>query len=181
MGIETIAIIGLVVAAAGGAFAIQQAQETANAASQAAEANLRGAETEAARQRKEVDRISQEEKTDVVRRADAELGAILAVEGEFGASPSTFSRLVQEVSFLEGIDLSRTDSNRESRLGAIDAGVEAARQGATNSITFARNAERAAITKGILGFVGSGLQIGAGVEARNFEISQAKNPAPKGS
>ena len=79
---------------------------------------------------------------------------------------------------IDSLDLSRIDKNRDARLGAIDAGVEAARQGATNSITFARNAEKSAITGAILGFAGAGLQIGAGVEKRKFATQQAKNLRP---
>ena len=180
-GLEIIVIASLITAAATAAIQIDQAQKTAKAQTKAAEANLRLAEAEGTRQRKEVTRLDQEAKSDIVRRADAELGAILAQEGEFGASPSSFARLTQEVSFLEGIDLSRTDSNRESRLGSIDSQIASAQQGATNSINFARNAEKSAITGAVLGFVGSSLQIAGGFAANKASLAAAKNLAPSAS
>jgi HAMP domain-containing protein len=135
----------------------KQAHATADAARDSA--NLRMSEL--TRQQEETNRVAREDRSDIMRRADQELGAIRVAAGEVGATDSSFARMVQELGYVEGLDLSRIESNRKARIDALQSAKTSTRQDYLNTTTQAFNQAKAATTNAILGFVGSALQIGA--------------------
>ena len=150
-----------------------------SAANSAAEQNARFQQENAEAQNRELSRQqravrdqAREEKSDVIRAAERELGSLRVAEGAAGLTSTAFLGLVNEVASLEGIDLSRIDRNERDKLDALQAQKEAAARGATNNI-IAFNTEASISNQKAIGTaVGSGLQIGMKV----YGLSQADNP-----
>ena len=140
----------------------QQSQAKAAAAAEqaAAERNFALRNEELTRQQVETNRIAMEDRSDIIRRANQELGAIRVASGEVGASQSSFVRMVAELGATEGIDLSRIESNRKNQVASQQASKRSAAVDYSNTVTRARNEYKSAVTNSVLGFVGSGLQIG---------------------
>lgn len=175
MGLETLAIAGLALSAVSSFASIGQAQAQAGAAKKAAAANYQLQSEELTRRQKEENRLAAEKKSDVIRKADQQLGAVRTAQAEMGASPVSFMRLFSEVGGVEGLDLSRIEGNRKNTIEALQAGKKAAGQEYANTITSANNQYKAAVTSAALGFVSSGLQIGADYHSATTAEEIARN------
>lgn len=158
---------------------IQNAKANAKATAEAARQTFEAQDAELTRQQKEANRVAAEEKSDVIRRADAELGTIRAAAGGMGASGTSFLRLVNEVGAVEGMDLGRVASNRKGHSEALQAQKRAARQGQINTTTQAYNRAKSEITSAALGFVTSGLQIASTAYYRSKRSETDKNKRKK--
>lgn len=177
MGIETALIVGsLALSAVSAMGAISASKQQGAATREAAGENLALQTTEFRRQQEVVNEISQEEKSDVIRRADQQLGSIRATAGEVGASASSVVRLLAEVGGVEGTDLSRIESNRRNKVESLQTSKRAAGQDYTNTVTASYNKQKTEKTGAILGFVSSGLQIGGAAYGRSLIRDQATNP-----
>jgi hypothetical protein len=130
---------------------------------------------EVARQQEEVNRVSQEQVSDRIKKANLELGTVRVLALERGVSGTTMIGLARHIGYLEGVDLSRIEKNRE---GNIEAG-EAAKKNAQNryfsEISIAANQKRVATTSAILGAVGSGLQIAGGYYQDQMYLKSLEN------
>ena len=115
---------------------------------------------EATRQQQQVNEDAASQKSERIRRADRELGTLRASMAERGVSGATFTGLVSQVAFFEGLDLSRIETNRARNIEAGEAAKRAAREGAITTIDIAENQRNVAITGAVFQGVGSGLQIG---------------------
>lgn len=141
----------------------------------AAEANLKAWKAELNRQKSELPRIYGEERSAVIRQTQTELGRMSVAASEAGLSGSTFARMLNELSFIEGTDLAAIDYNEDQSEAAIDAAIVDAETGYRNEITTARNQMRAQSTNAWLGFAGSALQIGGDWYSRWREQQIARN------
>lgn len=176
MGMMAILAAGSLALSAVTAFTgTQRARANAEAEADAAAQEFALQQTELTRQQREAQGIAQEERSDVVRRANQELGTLRAMTGEMGASPNAFARMVAELGGAEGIDLARINRNRDNRVSALQASKDSSSQQYTNRATAAYNQGKSQITSSVLGFVGSGLQIGAGYQARQQDLEIARN------
>lgn len=175
MGIvEGAAILAVVIAAASAAAQAAAAKQQARVIVQAAEDDNVLIQNEFTRQQVEVERVSEEAKSDVVRRADAQLGTLFASVGELGSSTSTIQRLVAEIGGFEGLDLSRIESNNRADVEALQARKVAASQGSTNVIAGAtRAAANAQIGAGIQ-FAGGALQIGVSFAGKKAQLKRSQ-------
>lgn len=179
MGLETVgiglAIGSLLVSGISSFVGMAQAGAQADAAAAAAEANFEREQEELTRQQRETNRIAREEKSDVIRKADQQLGTIRAAAGEAGASATSMVRMLVELGGAEGTDLSRIERNRENRVEALQSSKKASAQGYTNTVTRAYNEAQSRQIDSILGFVGSGLQIGSSYYAAQQQLELARN------
>lgn len=152
-----------------------QAKSNAEAEAEAAAQENTLRQQELTRQQEEVQGIAREERSDVVRRANRELGTIRAMAGEMGASRGAFARMVAELGGAEGIDIARINRNRDNRVDSLQASKVSSTQSYANRVTRANNQASSQITSAALGFVGSGLQIGSGYYQRQQDLNLAQN------
>lgn len=138
---------------------------------QAADEELQFSRRETQRERADVTQQATEQKSDRMRRAIYELGALQTATGESGIGASTAARLEAEAGYAAGVDLSRIENSRRNAMLTLDRQDEAAlisRNSRVTNATFAgQSAERSARagnTRAVLGGVGSALQIGAGYQ-----------------
>lgn len=154
---------------------IRQADAIYEATQSAAQTNLQLQQQELLRQAQEVDEIAAEQMSDRIRAANRELGTLRAAFGEGNANLQTFARLVGDLAYYEGLDLSRIESNRKGKLGQLRAADDRARQEYVNTITGAKMERKATKTGALLGFAGSALQIGSDYYFRQQYLDLAKN------
>jgi hypothetical protein len=135
---------------------------------QAADTELQFQRRETQIQRDDVAKQAVEQKSDRMRRAIYELGALQVATGESGIGASTAARLEAEAGYAAGVDLSRIENSRKNAMRTLDRQDEASLINRNNRVvgaTFAgQSAERSAKagnTKAILGGFSSALQIGA--------------------
>ena len=135
---------------------------------QAADTELQFQRRETQIQRDDVAKQAVEQKSDRMRRAIYELGALQVATGESGIGASTATRLEAEAGYAAGVDLSRIENSRRNAMLTLDRQDEASLINRNNRVvnaTFAgQSAERSAKvgnTKAVLGGISSGLQIGA--------------------
>ncbi len=175
-GFSTFLTIGkLIFSGVSAIVSARQAQQQADAQFAAQLQNFNNQQTELTRQQTEANRIAEEEKSDTVRRANQELGSIRVAAGEQGASESSALRIANELFFVEGLDLSRTEKNRLNRVTSLQSSKDSSRQGQQNIITQSFNEASRTLTSSVLGFFGSGLQILGDVDKRNREADRRRN------
>lgn len=178
MGIETAMLLAIGSVALSGVTSFVQAGAAHKQAEQAAQAAADTAThrmRELTRQQEEVQRIAREDRSDVMRRASQELGAIRVAAGEVGATDNAFLRMVQELGYVEGVDLSRIESNRRNQIEALQEEKKAVSQGYLNTTRQLFNQARVQKTQAVLGFVGSALQIGATYDYRSRQLEAMRN------
>ena len=178
MGLETAAILAIGSMAMAGVttfVSIQQANSQAEAAGRAANATFVERDAELTRQQDESNRLADEDRSDVVRRADQELGSLRVAMGELGASATSQAALLSEIGAVEGINLGRIEGNRKNSIESLQAGKRAAKVGYNNTVTQAYNQAKASNTNALLNFAATGLQIGGGEYARQQDASRATN------
>ena len=152
-----------------------QAQAQAAAAEAAARENNELQQEELSRQQRDVREVEQQAKSDRVRQAERDLGALRVAEGEAGLTSTAFLGFVNEVAASEGIDIARIDANADERAAALQAQKRAVAQGATNTIIQARNEARSTTQRAIFEGIGSGLQIGFRAIDRQDRLAAQKN------
>lgn len=189
---------GIALSAAGSFMQYQQANAAAEMQQQAAAAeyeqaqetawtNLKNQEEEFTRQQELVDRKAKDEKSDLTRRLNAELGALRVAIGEGGAAGSNNAiAMFNDQSYLGGVELSRVEANRKENLEAIDADKRVAGQQFVNvnntaslnyaiSSAEARMRASAARTNAFIGTLSSGVRIVSQGYGQRQQINQAKD------
>lgn len=147
----------------------QQAQQQQIAQQQyaAADAEYELNNKQIAGQRDDVNEVAAEEKSDRMRRAIYELGALQTGVSESGLGIATGSRIEAEAAYAGGVDLSRIESNRQRRQGNLDTQAEQVRlnrearvQSTYQNLQVVGANTQAAKTGAVLGGVGASLQVG---------------------
>lgn len=157
------------------------ASKAANDQAAAAAESAQLAIDEQTRQQREQNRVSDEEKGDRARQADAELATMQVISGERGGlQTNTYARQTFELGYVEGADLSRIEANRKARIDAMQASKVAARQGAVNSIIEAKNTKTAAYVGAGLKTLSSAVQIGAGAYQQASYLDMLRNKGAQG-
>lgn len=131
--------------------------------------------TEVARQQLEVNRISNEQKSDRIRQANTDLAGARMSAMERGVSGTTMAQIVRNVAYLEGADLTRMERNRLSNIAAGEAQKRSAKNGYFETVNIAANQASAATTSAWLGFAGSGLQIAGNYYNGQTQLAAAQN------
>lgn len=148
----------------------------------AQELQFRQKETQA--QRQEANEASVQQKSDRMRKAVYDLGALQVATGEGGLASSTAFRIEQEAAFAAGVDLGRIEGTRRNQMRAYDTQLEGARIdyenrtkaaqiGAQSRVESAYEQNQARNTSAVLGGFSSALQIGAGRTATTRPTSIA--------
>jgi hypothetical protein len=156
-----------------------QAQAAAKAQAQAAEMQAQATYAEATRQQTESNRIATEQKSDRIRQADQELGTLRVIVGELGSSSATSTNFFKEAGYIEGLDLSRIESNRQARIDSLQASKEAAHTGAMNTVSMANQQANFRTTNALIGFAGSALRIGADTYGKYQQIQDEAGKVKK--
>ena len=177
MGLETaLAVGGLALGAVSAGTQTFMSSQHAAAQADAAKLNFDFRNAELTRQQSEINRVAEEDKSDIVRQAEQALGAIRVAASEVGATGSTsFMRMLAEVGAAEGRDLSRIERNRKESVASVQASKRAAAVSGQNVVRQAQNEQTAGIVDATLGFIGTGLQIGTGYHRRRVDLELAKN------
>lgn len=171
--ITALAIASTVAAGASAGASFVGAQQQASIAAQqardaqaAALANYEMVQEENTRLQVQVNESAAEQKSDRIRQANAELGA-LRVAADRGLSAATIDSFAGEIGGMEGIDLSRVERQRERDVDALQTRKQAGLISYQSDIATIQNEARAAANQARgqaigagLGFIGSGLQIG---------------------
>lgn len=164
-----LAIGSLAMATVGTVNSIMQANAAADRASKIASQNAQAAYAQLGKQQEEANRIATEQKADRIRKADHELGALRA--NDFvNDGGSRFGSLLNELGYVEGLDLGRIETNRKNTIDALQSKKQNAQLGAIEQGSAAAMMAQNQTTSSALGFVGSGLQIGAGYYARQESL-----------
>ena len=131
----------------------QQAEQQAAIARQQAEAEYAAARaraeaeySEANRQIAEVQKQEIEEKSDLIRQANEQLGSLRAAETAL--TDGSLGNLFFESHYQNSADLVRITENVDKQVDAGRAAKAAASQGFTNSITIARNNAQNTLLRG---------------------------------
>ena len=178
MGLETATLlaIGSMATTAVSTFVSMGQAESQSEAREAAARRTREARyTEATRRQEETNRVAQEKKSDVIRQAEAELGALRVAGGETGATPGSMTRMIAELGAVEGIDLGRIEKNRKSDVAKLQQDKKNASTAYTNTVTEAYNTAASETTNAVLGFAGSALQIGTDYHRRQEDLDIRRN------
>lgn len=154
-----LAIAAVALAAAGTGMAVKQSMDSADAASDAAKEQNEYALAEGERQQKEIYEVTREQKSDVIRKADAQIGTLRTITG---GTAGDFSRMVAGISGSEGRDLARIESNKRGQIAAVEAAKKASQVATLGNLRQITNQKKSAITKSAFNFAGSALQIGGG-------------------
>jgi type II secretory pathway pseudopilin PulG len=91
MGMAAIAVAGLALSAVSTFAQMRSASDAAQGEMDAAAATAKLQMAEATRQQEETNRVATEDKSDVIRRANYELGTIRATASELGAGGTSLS------------------------------------------------------------------------------------------
>jgi hypothetical protein len=179
-------MIGLAVMSA--AMSVMQAKGSANAAAKSGAIQEKAAVqqtlaqyAEADRQEGQVNGVAEEQRSDRMRQATAELGTMRVLTGERGTSETTTNALLGEVGYYAGLDLSRIETNRLDNIAQGEAAKKAAQQGGQNTLDIVNNQISVANKTVGLSVLGAGLQI-AGTTANqtiDYYTAQAAAEAAK--
>lgn len=146
----------------------EAAQAQANAQAQSSALAI----AEADRQQAETNRAANEQKSDRMRQAEADIARARVASAEgFGS----LTREVAELGYLEGVDLSRIEANRAGQVNALQSRKNAAALGASVAQDNANRTADAAPTSVLLNSIGAGVQIGARQEYYDQAVERAKN------
>jgi hypothetical protein len=127
------------------------------------------------RQESEGKRIATEQVSDRIRVADQQLGTARVTAGERGVSASTMRSFARAIGFVEGLDTGRIRAQNVQNIRAGTASKKNAEQGVFDSINIVNNQKAIATQSATLNFIGSGLNIAAGVYAHNAALNAAQN------
>ena len=177
MGLETATLLAIgtfALASAGTFVAISQQAKSAKHNAEAAATAAQMRDEELSRQQKQINEAAQEKKSDTVRHAEQMLGALNVANAENGLSTSTFDRMIAEIGYAEGIDLSRVERNRNDSITALQAQKRAGSFSAGSSIEAEALKMQNAGLGGALSVVGSGLQIGSSAYYRQERLDAAE-------
>ena len=155
MGLQAVFAIGSLVFQTVSAFAkAGAAQDAADEASDIARENNQLQQQELTRQQQEENVAAREQRNDRIRQANAELGALRVAAGDSGLAGTTFSGLAFDLAYTEGLDLSRINKNRDSRIEALQSDKEQARLNAKATITSAQRKASSAKSAAFIGLAG---------------------------
>lgn len=157
------AAVSIAAAAASTAMSIQSNKESAEANMKAQAEQARLNAVEARRQQMEINKQAHDDKSDVIRKAEADLGTLRAVSGGMGASASSFTRLLMDISGSEGRDITRVERNRQAHIDALQADAEAGRAASVNNIRSIRDDANNKRTQAYVGLASTVLTRGVSV------------------
>lgn len=171
----TLLIAAMVAAAASAAYTGYAASEAAAQQKKAADQKAQDQYAELTRQQAAVDDQAKNQKSDRMRQADQQLATLRVDFGEAGqGGTASYDRMVNNISYVEGMDLSRVEANRTNDLENLQASKVAAQHGAQNDINLATmQAQNATVGAG-LQFAGTALSLGT-----SYNNSQAQLAAIK--
>ena len=166
----------------------QQAKQQAAIAKQQAEAEYAAAKAEAEARYAEANRqIAEsqekeiEDKADLIREANEELGTLRA--GETALTDGSLGNLFFENMYQNSADLVRITENVDKQIDAQRSAKSAASQGYTNAVTIAKNNAQntlmranAASNSAKLQAIGSTLQVAASANKDRMMINAMKGP-----
>lgn len=145
--------------------------DAANAAAEDQAAIAQAQINEIERQKGEVNKQADDEKSLRVRQAEADLARARVASAEgFGM----INREIGEIGYVEGFDLSRIESNRKGQMAAMRSQQEAAKQGGVMAYNNAKRTSSAARTSAVLGTIGAGVSIGASAYGQQQQLHAAK-------
>ena len=157
----------------------QRAAAQAQSEYRAAEANVKAQYAEENRKIAEKSLDALDEQSDRIRAANEAMGTFMAAENSL--SDGTFASLVFEEAYGDALNYVRMDRNAKREVASYDANKYAAEQNYINTVTQSKNQAdnymqeaNARKTGAILGFVGSGLQVGTSYYA-NQNVVDAIN------
>ena len=149
------------------AAAAAQARRQAEAEAKAAKARAEAEYAEANRQVAEAQQKEIQDKSDLIRDANEELGAMRAAETSL--TEGSLGNLFFENDYAHSVDLIRVSDQTDKLIDAARAQKAASSQGYTNAVTIAQNNMQNAVLRAsaqadsaMMGFVSSGIQIAAG-------------------
>ncbi len=149
------------------AAAAAQARRQAEAEAVAAKARAEAEYAEANRQVAEAQQKEIEEKSDLIREANEELGAMRAAETSL--TEGSLGNLFFENDYAHAVDLIRVGDQTDKMIDAARAQKAASSMGYTNAVTIAQNNAQNAILRAgaqsaaaTMNFVSTGIQIGVG-------------------
>jgi hypothetical protein len=161
------------------AAAAAQARRQAEAEAVAAKARAEAEYAEANRQVGEAQQKELEDKSDLIREANEELGAMRAAETSL--TEGSLGNLFFENDYAHSVDLIRVADRTDKMIDAARASKAASSQGYTNTVTMAQNNAQNAILRAnaqsqaaVMGFVSSGIQIGVGQYKHDQTINAIK-------
>lgn len=159
----TVAVLALVSSTTMGVMQMQAADEQARKQEDALRRSYAAASAENTRLEAENNRIADEQKSDVVRKAEGELGTIRVAAAELGMSDASLTGAYAQQGYAIGMDLSRLEKNRSSQEQALQAQKLAGAMGTQASVTATWNQASNSNTQAIGSMIGSALSIGGKV------------------
>lgn len=157
MGWEIIAMLAM--SAVSGLSSANSASKQAEASAAMAQANAQRQIDELSRQESENNAKAAQEKSDRMRAAEKELAAARVASAE---GFSMGDRLMQEIGYNEGLDLSRIETSRQNYSAAIKSRMNAAAFDANQQIKAADQQAKQASNSAFMGMIGSGISIVSG-------------------
>lgn len=142
------------------------------------------------RQAEIIDRQAKDAKSDIARKSRSEMAALRVAFGETGATETNNAlSILDNESYLFGVDISRIEANRRESLDAIQSDKRAAAQDMANTVnaaTLNANINRAearleaqnARTSAFLNFLGTGLNIANRAYSQQTSIQMAQGYQP---
>lgn len=162
MGMEALTIAAIAMSAVGAVMSSSAAADQASMQAEMAHQQAQAQVNELAQQQADVNAKANEEKSDRIRQAERELASARVASAE---GFSMTNRLVGEIGYNEGLDLSRIESSRVNSTEAITSRMKAASAGAVNTAKLANAQASAASNSAFIGAIGSGMSIaGAGYD-----------------
>lgn len=174
-GVEIIAGISAVIAAAGTAASMQASAAQSSAANSAAERNYQIAQQQQEEQQtaaritgQQQEEAAAKAKSDQMMRANQQLGALRVMAGEMGTGSGTETGLVDQLGYSSSSDISRIDSQYGAQAAqnqlsesAISTNYQSTIDNITNQNTSSQIASRNAATSSAFSGLGSALSIGS--------------------
>lgn len=152
-----LAVGSLVAGLASSAVQMQAGRAAASAQAEQANQQAQYQYAELGRQQERQDAAAKEQKSDRMRKADAELATLRVQAGEQGQN---FDRMALNIGYVEGLDLSRIESNRRETIDSLQSQKTAAYMSASNAGKSAAASARNSTIGAGLQFAGTALSVG---------------------
>ncbi|MBP5855681.1 hypothetical protein KAJ83_01570 [Marivibrio halodurans] len=163
------------------------ARREANMAEEVAMDNFARQQEELTERQEQVDEASEEKKSDLARKADAEFAALQAQMASGGGVLGTTNalRIANEQRYLQGVDVGRIERQRQREIDALQKDKEAVSQETANAINRgnlqvattsaeAEMAESNARTSAMMDTLNSGVQIATSYAKHQERLEAAK-------
>lgn len=125
--------------------------------------------------RRDLETSETEAVSDRVRQANSEIAQTRVLAGELGASDSSTAAMLNEIAFIEGVDIGRIRGSADQQREAITSGLEASALEAAQGQIVAQNNEAISTAAAQANFLGAGLQIATTTGVNIYEQNAARN------